>query len=210
MGKTYFVNGDNLERSYKHVLSGFSQWEQLAHAEDWALLAENMGTHLSIDETSIDHEVYVFLTNKDGHGKKKTLVAYVKGLKVTDIVEILMKIPESLRLAVVEVTMDHSDVMHAVVSKVFPNARITIDCFHSVQIVGDAPEEIRMQCKREAVKEEKKEKTAFKNACWEMPNNAKDTQRNIQGTTREGNVGASRCVPMPNMYLPHCPTETHL
>ena len=174
LGKTYFVNGDNLERSYKHVLSGFSQWEQLAHAEDWALLAENMGTHLSIDETSIDHEVYVFLTNKDGHGKKKTLVAYVKGLKVADIVEILMKIPESLRLAVVEVTMDHSDVMHAVVSKVFPNARITIDCFHSVQIVGDAPEEIRMQCKREAVKEEKKEKTAFKKR---LLGNAKQRKR---------------------------------
>lgn len=73
-----------------------------------------------------------------------------------------MQIPESLRLAVIKVTMDHSDAMHAVVSKVFPNARITIDCFHSVQIVGDAPEEIRMQCKREAVKEEKKEKAAFK------------------------------------------------
>lgn len=162
MGKTYFVNGDNFKRSYKNVLSGFSQWNQLAHAEDWALLEENMGTHLSIDETSIDHEVYVFLTNKDGHGKKKTLIAYVKGLKVSEIVEILMQIPESLRLAVIEVTMDHSDIMHAVVSKVFPNARITIDCFHSVQIVGDAPEEIRMQCKREAVKEEKKEKAAFK------------------------------------------------
>ena len=81
---------------------------------------------------------------------------------MADIVEILMKIPESLCMAVIEVTMDHSDVMHSVVEKVFPKARITIDCFHSVQIVGDAPEEIRMQCKREAVKEEKKEKAAFK------------------------------------------------
>ena len=73
--------------------------------------------------------------------------------------------PESLRLAVIEVTMDHSDVMHAVVSKVFPNARITIDCFHSVQIVGDEPEEIRMQCKREAVKEERKRRLPSRNAC---------------------------------------------
>lgn len=82
LGKTYFVNGDNFDRSYKNVLSGFSQWDQLAHAEDWALLAENMGTHLSIDETSINHELYVFLSNKDGQGKKKTLIAYVKDLKV--------------------------------------------------------------------------------------------------------------------------------
>lgn len=76
---------------------------------------ENMGTHLSIDETSIDHVVYVFLTNKDGHGKKHTLIAYVKGLKVSDIVAVLMQIPEELRKAVIEVTMDHSDVMNAVV-----------------------------------------------------------------------------------------------
>ncbi len=162
LGKTYFVNGDNLERSYKNSLSGFRQWDQLSHAEDWALMPKNMGTHLSLDETSIDHEVYVFLTSKDGHGRKKTLVAYVKGLKVANIVEVLMKIPEELRMAVVEVTMDHSDVMSAVTKAVFPNARITIDCFHSVQIVGDATEEIRLQCKREAVKEEKREKSAFK------------------------------------------------
>lgn len=55
------------------------------------MLVENMGTHLSIDETSIDHVVYVFLTNKDGHGKKHTLIAYVKGLKVSDIVTVLMQ-----------------------------------------------------------------------------------------------------------------------
>lgn len=103
-----------------------------------------MGTHLSIDETSIDHVVYVFLTNKDEHGKKHTLIAYVKGLKVSDIVAVLMQIPEELRKAVIEVTMDHSDVMNAVVREVFPDARITIDCFHTVQIVGDAIEEIRV------------------------------------------------------------------
>lgn len=83
---------------------------------------ENMGTHLSIDETSIDHVVYAFLTNKDGHGKKHTLIAYVKGLKVSDIVAVLMQIPEELRKAVIEVTMDHSDVMNAVVREVFPDA----------------------------------------------------------------------------------------
>lgn len=114
------------------------------------------------------------MTNKDGHGKKHTLIAYVKGLKVSNIVAVLMQIPEELQKAVIEVTMDHSDVMNAVVREVFPDARITIDCFHTVQIVGDAIEEIRMQSKREAVKEEKKEKTEFKKR---LLRNAKKSQK---------------------------------
>ena len=75
LGRTYYVDGDNLERNYKNHLSDFRAWSEQNHAEDWNLLVENMGTHLSIDETSIDHVVYVFLTNKDGHGKKKCLEA---------------------------------------------------------------------------------------------------------------------------------------
>ena len=70
LGRTYYVDGDNLERNYKNHLSDFRTWPEQNHTEDWNLLVENMGTHLSIDETSIDHVVYVFLTNKDGHGKK--------------------------------------------------------------------------------------------------------------------------------------------
>lgn len=98
----------------------------------------------------------------------------MKGLKVSDIVAVLMQIPEKLLKAVIEVTMDHSDVMNAVVREVFTDARITIDSFHTVQIVGDAIEEIRMQSKREAVKEEKKEKTEFKKR---LQRNAKKCQK---------------------------------
>ena len=174
LGRTYCVDGDNIERNYKNHLSDFRTWSELEHAEDWNLLVDNMGSHLSIDETSIDHVVYVFLTNKDGHGKKRTLIAYVKGLKVNDIVAVLMQIPEKQRNAVVEVTMDYSDIMNAVDRKVFPNARITIDCFHTMQIAGDAIEEIRMQSKREAVKEEKKEKAKFKKR---LLRNAKKRQK---------------------------------
>lgn len=98
----------------------------------------------------------------------------MKGLKVSDIVAVLIQIPEKLLKAVIEVTMDHSDVMNAVVREVFTDARITIDCFHTVQIVGDAIEEIRMQSKREAMKEEKKEKTEFKKR---LQRNAKKCQK---------------------------------
>ena len=102
----------------------------------------------------------------------------MKGLKVSDIVTVLIQIPEKLLKAVIEVTMDHSDVMNAVVREVFTDARITIDCFHTVQIVGDAIEGIRMQSKREAVKEEKKEKTEFSQ---EVPKICREASEGIQG-----------------------------
>lgn len=45
-----------------------------------------------------------------------------------------MKIPEEARLAVKEVTMDLSSSMRAIVSTVFPNATIVLDCFHVLNV----------------------------------------------------------------------------
>lgn len=53
LGKFYFTDRDNLERSYKHSLSNFPEWDQLEHASDWILIEENIGERLSIDETSL-------------------------------------------------------------------------------------------------------------------------------------------------------------
>lgn len=88
----------------------------------WVLLPENMGKHLSIDETLLHEDLRTFLTNKDGHGMHGTLIASVSGTKASDVIEILMKLPEKKRLEVEEVTMDFSDSMYAIVSAVFPNA----------------------------------------------------------------------------------------
>lgn len=38
------IDGDNLENNYKEHLSGFREWDQLAHADNWLLLVENMGS----------------------------------------------------------------------------------------------------------------------------------------------------------------------
>lgn len=44
----------------------------------------NLGEHLSIDETSFSNgELYTIVTNKDGHGKKGSLIAMIKGTKAT-------------------------------------------------------------------------------------------------------------------------------
>ncbi|MGN1219624.1 MAG: transposase [Candidatus Cryptobacteroides sp.] len=162
LGKFYFVDGDNLERSYKHSLSNFQVWEQLEHSSDWILLEDNIGERLSIDETSLQDDLFTFLSNKDGHGKKGTIVAAVRGTKAQDVVSILLKIPEAERLKVKEVTMDMSESMADIVTPAFPNATIVLDCFHIMKRCNDAIEEMRLRSKREAQAKIRKEKSEFK------------------------------------------------
>ena len=126
------------------------------------LLPDNIGISMGIDETSLNGELYTILTNKAGHGKKGTIVAMIKGTRVCDLVRVLMRLPEEKRMMVCEVSMDFSDSMRAAVKEVFPNAEIVVDCFHVVKRCGDAVEELRLKCKREAVKERKKEEAEHK------------------------------------------------
>ena len=158
----YKINGRTLERCYKDHLSGFRDWDQIHHASNWMLLPHNMGTHLSIDESMHSNDLFTFLSNKDGHGKRGTLIAAVRGTKATDVIKQLMQIPQSDREAVKEVTMDFSDSMYAIVKKSFPNASIVIDCFHIMKRLCDGLDEIRMRFKRSAVSEIKKEEREFK------------------------------------------------
>ena len=158
----YFkVNGDTLEKNYKEHLSGFREWDQASHASDWILIPENMGENLSIDESMHQHDLFTFVSNKDGHGKKGTLIAVVRGTKSEDVIKVLKQIPEDKRLAVKEVTMDYSDSMHAIATESFPKADITIDVFHVVKNQCDALDEIRMRFKRKAIGELRKEKNEF-------------------------------------------------
>jgi transposase len=85
------------------------------------LFPKNIGTHLSIDETSLSQEeLYTFLTNKDGKGKKGTLVASIKGTKSNDIIAVLNKLPLALRKTVKEVTLDIAKNMESSISTVSP------------------------------------------------------------------------------------------
>jgi transposase len=162
IGSNWGVDGKTLERAYKDHLSNFRTWEQLEHASNWILLPKNCGTRLSIDETSLCEDLFTILSNKDGHGGKGTVVAMVRGTKASDVIKILLNLPEEQRLTVTEVTMDFSDSMEAIVRAVFPNATIVIDCFHIVKRCTEAIEEIRLKNKREAIKEQKKTAAAFK------------------------------------------------
>lgn len=142
-------------------MSGFRDWDQLEHASDWILLPSNMGDRLSIDESMHSKDLFTFLSNKDGHGKRGTLIAAVRGTKSEDVIRQLMRIPEEQRKAVKEVTMDFSDSMSAIVKEAFPHAAIVIDCFHMVKRLCDGLDEMRMRFKRKAVIQTKKEEREF-------------------------------------------------
>jgi transposase len=121
------------------------------------LFPENIGLRLSIDEVALSKgELYTFITNKQGKGQKKTLVASVKGTKAADIIQALEKIPLSKRLEVEEITLDMAKNMEAAAKRCFPNARLVTDRFHVVRLVGDALQHVRIQHRWEAIEQENK------------------------------------------------------
>ena len=163
MGRFFRTDGKYLGRAYKEHLSGFGDWEQKGHADEWVLLEENMGERLSIDETMLHHDLFTFLSSKDGHCKKGTLIAAVKGTTVADVTKHLDRIPEERRKKVKEVTMDFSDSMMGIVKKEFPQAEIVIDLFHVMQLYGKKGlDAMRMKLKRANTTEVKRQEREFK------------------------------------------------
>lgn len=161
VGRFCGIKGSEIERCYKHSISDYETWEQKDHAIEWVLLAENLGRRCSIDETSLCDEVYTILSNKDGHGRKGSVIAMVRGTKAHFVSGILKQIPEEERAKVMEITMDFSDSMFSIAKQCFPNATIVIDCFHIVQRLCEGLEEMRLKFKRLATTESKKEAVAF-------------------------------------------------
>ena len=94
MGVLYGVDGDLLERQYRNHLSGYLQWDQLVHAEDWLLFEKNIGAYICIDEVALSRgELYTVLTNKEAHGGKGSMIAIIKGTDVHTVTSVLLKLP---------------------------------------------------------------------------------------------------------------------
>lgn len=153
--KFYDINGNHFGQQYKDHLSNYNQWEQKTHAKQWMLFPENLGTHLSIDETSLSNgELYTILSNKAGKGRKGTIVAMVEGTCSNKIIEVIERIPENLRETVKEVTLDMAGSMRKIVIQSFPNATKVIDRFHVQKLAYDALQEIRIAHRWDAINEE--------------------------------------------------------
>ena len=140
------MSGKKLQRQYKTHLSGFNSWDQKSHAKDWLLFPENIGAHLSLDETAFSNgDLYTILTNKKAKGKKGAIVVMVKGTKADTVIKILEKLPLKVRSKVEEVILDMAGNMVMIVKKSFPNATLVIDRFHVQKLALDALQEIRIK-----------------------------------------------------------------
>jgi transposase len=110
------------------------------------LFPENIGPNLSIDEVSLSQgELYTFITNKNGKGKKGSLVASIKGTLSKDIVSVLEKIPLAVRKTVKEVTLDMARNMESAVKQSFPESILVTDRFHVVKLALEALQHLRVK-----------------------------------------------------------------
>lgn len=142
----YHIDGHTFEKQYKEVLSGFRQWEQLEHADEWLLFPDNIGPCLAIDESSLSNgELYTFVTNREARTREQSLVAVVAGTKAEDVIAVLQRIDEERRNAVEEVTLDLSDSMRKIVRTAFPKASRVIDRFNIQRLACDAVQELRIK-----------------------------------------------------------------
>lgn len=155
LGHIYGVDGDQFERQYKDHLSGYREWEQLVHAEEWILYPDNIGSRLSIDETSLTNgELYTIITNKGAKGLKGSLVAMIKGTDVATVREILLKMPRRIRWKVREITLDMAPNMEAIAKLCFPSAMQVTDRFHVQKLCYEAVQEMRIKYRWEALDQE--------------------------------------------------------
>jgi transposase len=157
IAKSQQIPAKEFEKQYKNQLSGFNDWNQKEHADEWLLFEENIGEKMSIDEVAVTNgELYTIITNKKACGGKGSLAGILSGTKASDIIPILAKIPEEKRKTVREVTLDMSHSMDAIIRNAFPLSTIVIDRFHVQKLVSEAVQEIRIGLRREVLSQENK------------------------------------------------------
>lgn len=150
----YHIDGHTFEKQYKESLSGYRDWDQFEHADEWLLFSDNIGPRLAIDESSLSNgELYTFVTNRDARTRERSLVAVVAGTKSEDVIAVLQRIDEDKRNAVKEVTLDLSDSMRKIVRTAFPKASRVIDRFHIQKLACDAVQELRIKHRWDAIQQ---------------------------------------------------------
>ena len=158
IGDYFGVDGKLLEEQYRDHLSGFHSWEQFEHANDWILYPQNIGEFISIDETSLSQgELYTIVTNKEAKGKKGTLIAMVKGTNSETVKNVLLKIALESREKVKEITLDMAPTMERIAKLSFTKAKLVTDRFHVQKLAYDAVQQIRIECRWEAIEQENNE-----------------------------------------------------
>ena len=149
------IYGDLFDRQYNRHLSGYWRWKDSTeglHAGKWRVFPENIGSHLSIDETSLSNgKLYTIVTNKAALGRKGSIVAIVHGTDSDTVLHALRQIDSSLRNKVTEITLDLSDSMNRICRFAFPRAKRVIDRFHVQKLALEAVQEIRINHRWDAI-----------------------------------------------------------
>lgn len=91
--------------------------------------------------------------NKDGHGKKGSVIAIIKGTSAEVVNSCLEKIPETIREKVKNVTLDMAGSMYSIARHCFPKATQILDRFHVQQLMYDALQDLRVQYRWQAQEE---------------------------------------------------------
>lgn len=145
------IDGHTFEKQHKDTLCGFRKWDQLAHA-DGLLYPDNIGTRLTIDESSLSKgELYTLVTNRYAHTWERSLIAVVAGTKSEDVIAVLHRIDRELRYAIEEVTLDLSDSMHKIVKSTFPKIKRLIDRLHVQKLACDTVLGLRIKYQWDAI-----------------------------------------------------------
>jgi Transposase and inactivated derivatives len=119
------------------------------------LFPENIGSQISIDETSLSQgELYTIVTNKSGKGRKGSLIAMVKGTDVETVCAVLMRLSRRIRWKVREVTLDMASNMEKIIHRCFPPARQVTDRFHVQKLAYEAVQEMRIKHRWNAIDNE--------------------------------------------------------
>ena len=109
---------------------------------------------MALDETAPTRdELCTVLQNKSAHGKKGAIAAMVDGTNPDEICKHLLTVDREIREKVKEVTVDFSSSMRRIVKTCFPNAMITVDLFHLIQLVSADLQDLRVRLKRQAKRE---------------------------------------------------------
>lgn len=164
LASLFHLDGKKLQRQYRNHFSDYQDFKEKHKGNDHLLFAHNLGEALSIDETALSGgELYTIVTSKKARGRKGALVAMVKGTMADKITAVLQQIPERLRRAVGEVSVDMAAPLHAVIRRCFPQAHRVVDRFHVQQLAFDAVQEVRIALRWEVLERDNEASSRARN-----------------------------------------------
>ncbi len=130
------MDGEHLERQYRNHLSGYHDWGQLLHAEDWILFEKNIGSYVGIGETSLSQgELYTILINKENKGNAGSIIAIIKGTGVDTVTNVLLKLSRRRCFQVREITLDMAPNMEQIARIRLPAVRRVTNRFHVQKLI---------------------------------------------------------------------------